>query len=170
MGTKPGMPRRSRRRRRVDMTVRPLYKPPARLGLWARGYAQVAQLVEHATENRSVGGSIPPLGTISICLSDRAAGFFGRNSPALKSGAPSAFNRRDKSFIDPNRTGDTRRMYQAQCIRIRPVALRISAPAFSWSSEEYRPIAWDRSRRGRARAPRPARRGSRAHLHRAGVA
>ena len=35
--------------------------------------AQVAQLVEHATENRSVGGSIPPLGTIppyasaSIC-------------------------------------------------------------------------------------------------------
>jgi hypothetical protein len=27
--------------------------------------AQVAQLVEHATENRSVGGSIPPLGTIS---------------------------------------------------------------------------------------------------------
>jgi hypothetical protein len=26
-------------------------------------YAQVAQLVEHATENRSVGGSIP-LGTI----------------------------------------------------------------------------------------------------------
>ena len=28
--------------------------------------AQVAQLVEHATENRSVGGSIPPLGTIQI--------------------------------------------------------------------------------------------------------
>ena len=27
------------------------------------GNAQVAQLVEHATENRSVGGSIPPLGT-----------------------------------------------------------------------------------------------------------
>lgn len=26
--------------------------------------AQVAQLVEHATENRSVGGSIPSLGTI----------------------------------------------------------------------------------------------------------
>ncbi len=26
--------------------------------------AQVAQLVEHATENRSVGGSIPPLGTM----------------------------------------------------------------------------------------------------------
>src|SRR5208283_5430606 len=30
------------------------------------GSAQVAQLVEHATENRSVGGSIPPLGTISL--------------------------------------------------------------------------------------------------------
>ena len=29
------------------------------------GDAQVAQLVEHATENRSVGGSIPSLGTIS---------------------------------------------------------------------------------------------------------
>jgi hypothetical protein len=29
-------------------------------------HAQVAQLVEHATENRSVGGSIPPLGTIFL--------------------------------------------------------------------------------------------------------
>ena len=29
------------------------------------GSAQVAQLVEHATENRGVGGSIPPLGTTS---------------------------------------------------------------------------------------------------------
>jgi hypothetical protein len=29
-------------------------------------HAQVAQLVEHATENRSVGGSIPPLGTSNI--------------------------------------------------------------------------------------------------------
>jgi hypothetical protein len=29
-------------------------------------HAQVAQLVEHATENRSVGGSIPPLGTILV--------------------------------------------------------------------------------------------------------
>jgi hypothetical protein len=28
--------------------------------------AQVAQLVEHATENRSVGGSTPSLGTISL--------------------------------------------------------------------------------------------------------
>jgi hypothetical protein len=31
-----------------------------------RGSARVAQLVEHATENRSVGGSIPPPGTISF--------------------------------------------------------------------------------------------------------
>ena len=55
----------------MDTALRPLYKPPARLGLWAASeYAQVAQLVEHATENRSVGGSIPPLGTISLlhCL------------------------------------------------------------------------------------------------------
>jgi len=28
--------------------------------------AQIAQLVEHATENRSVAGSIPALGTISF--------------------------------------------------------------------------------------------------------
>ena len=28
--------------------------------------AQVAQLVEHVTENHGVGGSIPPLGTINI--------------------------------------------------------------------------------------------------------
>jgi hypothetical protein len=27
--------------------------------------AQVAQLVEHVTENHGVGGSIPPLGTIA---------------------------------------------------------------------------------------------------------
>jgi hypothetical protein len=27
-------------------------------------FAQVAQLVEHVTENHGVGGSIPPLGTI----------------------------------------------------------------------------------------------------------
>jgi hypothetical protein len=49
----------------VDRAGEPDYKPalPSRL---AAGSAQVAQLVEHATENRSVGGSIPPLGTISI--------------------------------------------------------------------------------------------------------
>lgn len=49
--------------RRVDRTFRPDYKP-ARRALKPDD-AQVAQLVEHATENRSVGGSIPPLGTIS---------------------------------------------------------------------------------------------------------
>ena len=30
--------------------------------------AQVAQLVEHVTENHGVGGSIPPLGTTSLRL------------------------------------------------------------------------------------------------------
>ena len=39
------------------------YKRRSPPGLAAGGDAQVAQLVEHATENRSVGGSIPPLGT-----------------------------------------------------------------------------------------------------------
>ena len=29
-------------------------------------FAEVAQLVEHGTENAGVGGSIPPLGTIAI--------------------------------------------------------------------------------------------------------
>jgi hypothetical protein len=48
----------------VDRTGAPDYKPA--LPPLAPGPAQVAQLVEHATENRSVGGSIPPLGTISI--------------------------------------------------------------------------------------------------------
>ena len=32
--------------------------------MFSASWAQVAQLVEHAIENRSVGGSIPPLGTI----------------------------------------------------------------------------------------------------------
>ena len=48
----------------VDRAARPDYKPPL-VGPWP-GSAQVAQLVEHATENRSVGGSIPPLGTILL--------------------------------------------------------------------------------------------------------
>jgi hypothetical protein len=44
--------------------------PPIRTAYFARGsaprrQAQVAQLVEHATENRSVGSSILPLGTIA---------------------------------------------------------------------------------------------------------
>ena len=32
---------------------------------FASAWAQVAQLVEHCTENAGVGGSIPPLGTIT---------------------------------------------------------------------------------------------------------
>lgn len=43
--------------------------------------AQVAQLVEHATENRSVGGSIPPLGTISFPF----VGDFRSGTPELLS-------------------------------------------------------------------------------------
>ena len=31
-------------------------------------FAQVAQLVEQATENRCVGGSIPPLGTTTYVI------------------------------------------------------------------------------------------------------
>ena len=47
--------------------------PPIRAGLqtgfapWRQ--AQVAQLVEHAIENRSVAGSIPALGTIALSRS-----------------------------------------------------------------------------------------------------
>jgi hypothetical protein len=39
-----------------------LYNPRAPLSVTAQK-AQVAQLVEHVTENHGVGGSIPPLGT-----------------------------------------------------------------------------------------------------------
>ena len=49
---------------RLDRLPAVGYGPPLR-GPW-RVRAQVAQLVEHATENRSVGGSIPPLGTIRL--------------------------------------------------------------------------------------------------------
>ena len=45
----------------VPVTSRP--RPSFALGK-VLAFAQVAQLVEHATENRSVGGSIPSLGTI----------------------------------------------------------------------------------------------------------
>lgn len=45
----------------LDKSRSAFYKP----GHIASARAQVAQLVEHATENRSVGGSIPPLGTIA---------------------------------------------------------------------------------------------------------
>jgi hypothetical protein len=47
----------------LDSPESSLYKPRAPLRpLGGRG-AQVAQLVEHCTENAGVGGSIPPLGT-----------------------------------------------------------------------------------------------------------
>jgi hypothetical protein len=50
----------------VDRAGPPDYKPPLpQAASRAHGNAQVAQLVEHATENRSVGGSIPPLGTMT---------------------------------------------------------------------------------------------------------
>jgi hypothetical protein len=69
------------------------YKPAIRCVSTAPA-AQVAQLVEHATENRSVGGSIPPLGTIPpfnilIFLSILAAG----HSPPFRRDnfAPSQF-------------------------------------------------------------------------------
>ena len=46
----------------LDKAAAGAYKP-ATARAPRRAGAQVAQLVEHATENRSVGGSIPPLGT-----------------------------------------------------------------------------------------------------------
>ena len=48
-------------RNRASITAR-LDQPRPRGGLGA----QVAQLVEHVTENHGVGGSIPPLGTINL--------------------------------------------------------------------------------------------------------
>ena len=45
----------------LDKPGRGAYKPLLRE---KAKEARVAQLVEHATENRSVGGSIPPPGTI----------------------------------------------------------------------------------------------------------
>src|SRR5437868_12032451 len=57
-------PGEAARRSRVDTPPSADYNAAlARPRLRARRGAQVAQLVEHATENRSVGGSIPPLGT-----------------------------------------------------------------------------------------------------------
>jgi hypothetical protein len=50
----------------LDKPFPATYKPPS-ASPRARN-AQVAQLVEHATENRSVGGSIPPLGTTPFFL------------------------------------------------------------------------------------------------------
>ena len=60
-----GRARRSRRRSRVDRPALSDYNPALARPQGPRG-AQVAQLVEHATENRSVGGSIPPPGAIKF--------------------------------------------------------------------------------------------------------
>src|SRR5882757_363587 len=78
---------RTRRRSEVDRAGEPDYKPA--LPPLAPGSAQVAQLVEHATENRSVGGSIPPLGTIGLSgpvlfFLVRTRSLFGKNPRKIK--------------------------------------------------------------------------------------
>jgi hypothetical protein len=59
-----------RRHRRWTIGAPLLYNPRASLNF---GGAQVAQLVEHVTENHGVGGSIPPLGTIFLSKDIRKA-------------------------------------------------------------------------------------------------
>jgi hypothetical protein len=58
---------------RASITPRALHRPAS------GGFgAQVAQLVEHVTENHGVGGSIPPLGTTiksSAILRNEAIGY-----------------------------------------------------------------------------------------------
>ena len=55
------------------------------------GNAQVAQLVEHATENRSVGGSIPPLGTIILSADVRRSPLLSwRSWPEIRRSITSA--------------------------------------------------------------------------------
>jgi hypothetical protein len=50
----------------LDTAEEGLYNAPRFApALLRRAGAQVAQLVEHVTENHGVGGSIPPLGTTS---------------------------------------------------------------------------------------------------------
>ena len=64
------------------MAGRLLYKTAPVRGAF-RGGAQVAQLVEHATENRSVGGSIPPLGTRTINYLTGYSRLLSRPGPGL---------------------------------------------------------------------------------------
>jgi hypothetical protein len=53
----------------LDSPKSSLYNAPRSIALAIlRGDAQVAQLVEHVTENHGVGGSIPPLGTIKSSI------------------------------------------------------------------------------------------------------
>ena len=49
--------------RRPQESEMPGDRPEPRDCLEIESIAQVAQLVEHVTENHGVGGSIPPLGT-----------------------------------------------------------------------------------------------------------
>src|SRR5690606_20716452 len=70
---RPRRPAAARRRRRPRLGCKPRwtglgefpYKGPQSRPLGRLRRAQVAQLVEHVTENHGVGGSIPPLGTTS---------------------------------------------------------------------------------------------------------
>jgi hypothetical protein len=63
MPSRPGGERVHAWTLRHPATITATFRPASPL----RGRAQVAQLVEHVTENHGVGGSIPPLGTtISI--------------------------------------------------------------------------------------------------------
>jgi len=59
-------------------------------------------LVEHATENRSVGGSIPPLGTIFLKCKDKDAFQSGGLLSELYKGPVVAF---------PDRAGTTQSLY-----------------------------------------------------------
>lgn len=71
----------------VDSAVSALYNPAQPSGkLLLPGWqsAQVAQLVEQATENRCVGGSIPPLGTIPVNSPLILMAYFGEKSLAGK--------------------------------------------------------------------------------------
>ena len=52
--------------RALDRVTASPYKGAALRGRCVLAIAQVAQLVEHVTENHGVGGSIPPLGTIDL--------------------------------------------------------------------------------------------------------
>src|SRR4051812_9239758 len=67
-------------RRRLGSALAPPGPPGA-------ANAQVAQLVEHVTENHGVGGSIPPLGT-SPTQFDRASRPYSRSSTVAVSSRP----------------------------------------------------------------------------------
>src|SRR5262249_55029459 len=77
-------PERELRARRavLDSRESSLYNPRAPSSAVPRGRgAQVAQLVEHCTENAGVGGSIPPLGTTSDTLWFGLGSRFARGLP-----------------------------------------------------------------------------------------